>query len=84
MCPSVPLCTRPLMDEDGSALTHHTRWHNVRDLISEHKRCHEELKNGREMRKRARGSEEEHHDGAGGEDVEALKHAAQEAVVESI
>lgn len=60
----VPLCTRPLMDEDGSAMTHHTRWHNVRDLISEHKKCHDDLKNGRESRKRSRGGDEEHQDGA--------------------
>lgn len=52
----VPLCTRPLMDEDGSCLTHHTRWHSARDLILEHQTCHEDLKNGRESRKRARGS----------------------------
>jgi len=52
----VPLCTRPLMDEDGSSLTHHARWHSTRDLIAEHKKCHENLRDGRESRKRARES----------------------------
>ena len=46
------------MDEDGSAQTHHARWHSVRDLASEHRRCHDELKNGRESRKRAKVGEE--------------------------
>jgi len=50
----VPLCTRPLMDEDGSCLTHHTRWHSARDLVLEHKKCHEDLTRGRESRKRVK------------------------------
>ena len=62
----VPLCTRPLMDEDGSSLTHHARWHNVRDLIAEHKTCHEDLKTGRESRKRARQDVGEDLGGGGG------------------
>lgn len=64
----VPLCTRPLMDEDPGALTHMMKWHSVRDLISEHKKCHDELKNGRETRKRARGDI----DGPGDEEVETV------------
>mmetsp|Transcript_19955 Transcript_19955/g.42818 ORF Transcript_19955/g.42818 Transcript_19955/m.42818 type:complete len:136 (+) Transcript_19955:704-1111(+) len=53
----VPLCTRPLMDEDGACLTHHARWHSAKDLMAEHKRCHAGLKNGRESRKRVREEE---------------------------
>lgn len=65
----VPLCTRPLMDEDGSSLTHHARWHGVKDLITAHKKCHEDLKNGRESRKRVREEAGGIDDGAGDEDL---------------
>eukprot|EP00571_Detonula_confervacea_P012583 CAMPEP_0172311470 /NCGR_PEP_ID=MMETSP1058-20130122/14750_1 /TAXON_ID=83371 /ORGANISM="Detonula confervacea, Strain CCMP 353" /LENGTH=412 /DNA_ID=CAMNT_0013024643 /DNA_START=74 /DNA_END=1312 /DNA_ORIENTATION=+ len=63
----VPLCTRPLIGEDGSALTHHTLWHTARDLMAEHERCHEEMKNGRQSRKREREEDdvEENNDGTG-------------------
>lgn len=71
----VPLCTRPLMDEDGSALTHHTAWHTERDLVAEHKRCHDTLKNGRESRKRSRDIAE---GDVAADDTEELK--AQEQV----
>mmetsp|Transcript_25834 Transcript_25834/g.54605 ORF Transcript_25834/g.54605 Transcript_25834/m.54605 type:complete len:287 (+) Transcript_25834:97-957(+) len=54
----VPLCTRPLMDEDGASMTHHARWHSVKDLLLEHKKVHDALKNGRESRKRARQDEQ--------------------------
>ena len=42
------------MDEDGSSLTHHAAWHTAKDLIAEHKKCHDALKGGRESRKRMR------------------------------
>jgi hypothetical protein len=51
----VPLCTRPLLDEGGNAISHHDRWHTCTDLIVEHRMCHAMLRNGRVSRKRARG-----------------------------
>ena len=42
------------MGEEGGGLTHHTRWHSARDLVLEHHRCHEDLRTGREARKRAK------------------------------
>ncbi|KAL7509958.1 hypothetical protein ACHAXN_006837 [Cyclotella atomus] len=54
----VPLCTRPLMneepDENGGVMTHHSRWHMARDLVAEHQRVHAALRDGRESRKRSR------------------------------
>jgi len=52
----VPLCTRPLMGEEGGVMTHHARWHTARDLVAEHNSVHFSLKNGREQRKRDRDS----------------------------
>ena len=50
----VPLCTRPLVGEDDGAESHHARWHSVKNLLEEHKLCHQELKDGRESRKRTK------------------------------
>lgn len=69
----VPLCTRPLLDEEGASLSHHARWHVAQDLKADHDRIHAILKNGRESRKRARNEVED------GE--EALKEEADNAVV---
>lgn len=49
-----PLCTKPLVGEDPSAPTHFALWHSEKDLLPAHKRCHEELKGGRESRKKAK------------------------------
>jgi hypothetical protein len=49
----IPLCTKPLMGEAAaSSSTHFALWHSEKDLGPVHKRCFEELKSGRESRKR--------------------------------
>lgn len=49
-----PLCTKPLVGEDSSASTHFALWHSEKDLIPTHNRCYDELKGGRESRKKAK------------------------------
>ena len=49
-----PLCTKPLVGEDPSVPTHFALWHSEKDLLPAHKRCFEELKGGRESRKKAK------------------------------
>lgn len=50
----IPLCTKPLVGEDPSSTTHFALWHSEKDLLPTHKRCFDELKNGRESRKKAK------------------------------
>jgi len=50
----IPLCTKPLPGEESSTLTHFALWHSEKDLGTTHKRCFEELKGGRESRKKAK------------------------------
>lgn len=48
----IPLCTKQLVGENTSSATHFALWHSESDLLPAHKRCFDELKSGRDSRKK--------------------------------
>lgn len=48
----VPLCTRVILGEEGGSRSHHDLWHSAKDIMEEHKRCHQMLLDSRENKKK--------------------------------
>ncbi len=54
----VPLCIKSIKGEDGNILSHHEKWHMIRNLIEEHRALNRKLQEYKDSRKRRRDEDE--------------------------